>query len=298
MKVLVTGGTGFIGRGLCSMLLREGHYLKIITRNPAGHRDEQSKNQQFISWEAGLSEAMEWADAVINLAGENIFSQRWTDEVKQKIYSSRIESTERLAEAIRSAENPPEVMISGSAVGYYGGRGIKVIDENEPAGNDFLAKVCIDWEEAAKPVEECGVRLIISRTGIVLEKGGGVLKKMLPAFRFFAGGPVGRGTQFVPWIHRYDLCQTFIFFLENKSTEGPYNICSPDPVTMEELAKSLGDVLNRPSFLRVPEWALKTALGEAAKPALESLRAQPARLEQSEFEFRYIYLTEALSDIV
>ncbi len=321
MNILITGGTGFIGSELCPFLLKKGHYVKIITRSPEKHRDEEAENQQFISLDSDFTEPMEWADAVINLAGENIFGQRWSDEVKQEIYSSRIEITKSLVQAIEKAGEPPEVMISGSAVGYYGNRGPDIITEdttakNEPvvastrptsnpeAGrgntteNDFLAKVCVDWERAAKPVEKEGVRLVISRTGIVLEKEGGVLKQMLPVFKYFMGGAIGSGNQFISWIHRRDLCRAFNFFLSNKKTQGAFNASAPNPVTMDEFAKSLANVLNRPSFFRVPEWALKMALSEAADPVLESLRVQPARLLQSDFEFKYSFLRDALSDIL
>lgn len=298
MNILITGGTGFVGSELCPMLLQEGHFLTIITRSPKRHTGEQAKNQQFISWDADLTEAMEKADAVINLAGENIFGQRWTDEVKKRIYSSRIDNTEKLVSAIKEAGNPPDVMISASAAGYYGGRGTDVLDEKEPAGDGFLAKVCMDWEAAARPVEEAGVRLAIPRIGIVLEKGGGALQKMLPPFKFFVGGPIGRGTQFLPWIHRHDLCRGLMMPLENDAFEGVYNLNAPNPVTMEELANAIGDVLNRPSAFRVPEFVLGIVLGEAAKPILESLRLRPAHLQQADFEFKFTRVREALSEIL
>lgn len=298
MNILITGGTGFIGSGLCRLLLRESHYLRIITRSPEKHSSEQSKNQQFISWDDNLSESMHWADAVINLAGEPIFGQRWTDEVKQKIYSSRVDSTNKLVEAINNSNNPPEVMISGSAVGYYGENGSRILDENASAGNDFLANVCVDWENAAQPVKENGVRLVISRTGIVLQKGGGMLKQMLPPFKLYAGGPIGSGSQYVPWIHRHDLCRGYAFLLKNETAKGAFNLSAPDPVRMDYFAQILGEAMNRPSKLKVPEWILKLALGEAAGPALESIRAYPDHLLQLGFDFKYNYLKEALAEII
>ncbi len=297
MNILITGGTGFIGAELCPMLLKEGHYLKIITRHPQKHRDEQAKNQQFIDWDADLVESMEWADAVINLVGENIFGQRWTGEVKDRIYSSRVDNTKKLVEAIAETGEPPEVMISGSAVGYYAGRGTDILDEKEPPGSEFLSKVCIDWEEAAIPAKKHGVRLVISRTGIVLEKGGGVLQQMQPPFKYYVGGPIGSGDQFVPWIHRCDLCRAFHFFLNDESS-GVFNVAAPNPVTMKELANALGEMMNRPSFMRVPEFVLKLGLGEAANPILDSLRIQPKGLQQADFEFKFSYIKEALSDIL
>lgn len=298
MNILITGGTGFIGSELCPILLQEGHFLTIITRSPQKHADEQAKNQQFISWDDDLTAAMNNADAVINLAGENIFGQRWTDEVKKRIHNSRVETTQQLAEVIQEVENPPEVMVSGSAAGYYGGRGSDVLTEEEPPGDDFLAQVCVDWEEAAQPVQEAGVRLAIPRIGIAMEQGGGALQKMLLPTKFFLGGPIGRGTQFVPWIHRHDLCRGLTFPLENENFEGPYNLTAPNPVTMETLADTLGNVLNRPSAFRVPEFALSLILGEAAKPILESLRAVPNHLQEAGFEFKFPYIREALSEIL
>lgn len=298
MNILITGGTGFIGNSLQTILLREEHYLKIITRNPTSHEDEQSKNLNFISYGSDWKQPVEWADGVINLAGASIFGQRWTDEVKEQIYSSRIDTTNKLAEAIQKADQPPDVMISGSAVDYYGDRKIKNISEDEPAGSDFLANVCQDWEKAAAPVKKHGVRLVLSRTGIALGKGGGVLKQMLPPFKFFLGGPVGHGTQYLPWIHRYDLCRAFLFLLNNEEVSGPVNICAPHAVTMDEFAQQLGEVLNRPAFFRVPEWVIKLVLGEAAQPVVESIRAHPKKLIETDFDFKFHYLREALAEIL
>lgn len=298
MNILITGGTGFIGDRLRSMLLRKEHYLKIITRNPSLYEDAQSKNLSFISYGSNWEKPIEWADAIINLAGASIFGQRWTDNVKEKIYSSRINTTKKIVQAVQKVEQQPEVMISGSAVGYYGDRKIKMLNENEPAGNDFLANVCKEWEKAAAPVKDHGVRLVLTRTGIVLGKEGGILKQMLPAFKLFLGGPVGHGTQYLPWIHRYDFCRGLLFILNNKNISGPVNICAPNAVTMNEFAQSLGKVLNRPAFLRVPEWALNIALGEAAKPVVESIRAHPQKLKEANFNFEYHYLQEALAEIL
>ncbi len=298
MNILLTGGTGFIGAELRPILLQQGHSLTVVTRSPTRYENEQERNQQFIYWDADFVVLMEKADAVINLAGESIFGQRWSDEVKKRIYSSRIDNTKKLVDAIKKAEQPPEVMISASAEGYYGNRGTKWLTEEHPPGDDFLARVCVDWEGAAKSVQEAGVRLAIFRFGIVLEKGGGALKQMLPTFRFFVGGPVGRGTQFVPWIHRRDLCRGLLFPLNNKNFEGIYNLNAPNPVTMNNLAQTLADELNRPSIFRVPESVLKLVLGEAATPILESLRARPDRLHQAGFEFQFNDVRKALNNIL
>lgn len=298
MNILITGGTGFIGSELRDMLLQEGHYLTIITRSPKKYADEKAKNQKFISWDDDLSEAMEKSDAVINLAGSSIFGQRWTEQVKRKIRDSRVKATRKLVQAAGNAENPPEVMISASAVGYYGDRGADVLTESEPAGNSFLSEVCLEWEAAAREIEEHGIRLAIPRIGIVLETGGGALQQMLPPFKLGVGGPVGSGDQYFPWVHMYDLCRGLKYPLENKTFEGAYNLSAPNPVTMNEFADKLGEVLNRPTFFRVPEFALNLVLGEAAEPILESLRVQPKKLQLAGFEFKFQYVQEALADIL
>ncbi|MEX2604283.1 MAG: TIGR01777 family oxidoreductase [Gracilimonas sp.] len=298
MNILITGGTGFIGEELRMMLLKEGNNLIIISRNHQKHEDENAKNQRFISWEDDLPAAMNEADAVINLAGENLFGMRWTEEVKRKIKNSRIQSTKKLVDAMKDAENKPEVFISASAAGIYGDRGGDILTEDEEAANDFLAQVCKDWEEEAQKASEFGVRVANPRIGIVLETGGGALEKMIPAFQFFAGGPIGKGDQYMSWVHRSDLCEALIFPIQNKQIMGPYNVCSPNPVTMNEFAKTLGNIMNRPSYLRVPQLALDIVLGEAAKPVTDSIRMQPKKLQLANFEFQYEELEEALADIL
>ena len=297
-KILITGGTGFIGQALRTKLLQEGHYLTVITRSPKKYEDESAKNQRFISWDGDLVSAMNDADVVINLAGENLFSQRWNEAVKQRIYNSRIDGTRTLVEAMRDAEQKPDLFVSASASGIYGDRGEDFLDENEPAADDFLAKVCVDWEKEAQKAEELGVRVANPRIGIVLEEGGGALQKMLPPFRFFVGGPIGDGKQYQSWIHREDLVDALIYPIENESMKGPYNVGAPAPVTMNELAEVLGSVMNRPSVFRVPEFALNIVFGEGAKPVLDSIRMKPKALLNSGFNFRYDDLEEALADIV
>jgi uncharacterized protein (TIGR01777 family) len=297
-KILITGGTGFIGKYLTQMLLKEGHFVTIVTRSPGKYSEKQAKNRSYIGWDNGLVSAMNEHDTVINLVGENLFGQRWTDEVKQRIYSSRIDSTQKLVDAMRESEKKPELFISASAVGIYGDNGSKVLDESAPAGDDFLAKVCEDWENASRKAEELGVRVANPRIGIVLEENGGMIEKMVLPFKFGVGGPIGSGEQYVPWVHMTDLCNALLFPMENESVSGPYNACSPEPETMNVLAKKMGKVLNRPSLFRVPEFVLNIALGEAAKPVLSSLRVQPKVLQTSGFNFIFEDLEEALADIL
>ncbi|MEX2478481.1 MAG: TIGR01777 family oxidoreductase [Gracilimonas sp.] len=298
MNILITGGTGFIGEELRTLLLKEGHNLVIITRSPKKYEDENAKNQRFISWDDDLAAEMNDVHAVINLAGENLFGQRWTDEVKSRIMSSRIESTKQLVDAMRSAEEKPKVFVSASASGIYGDRGEDVLDEEASVADDFLAEVCEAWESESQKATEFGVRVVNPRIGIVLEKGGGALEKMIPPFRFFIGGPIGTGDQYMSWVHRQDLCEALIFPIDHKELTGAYNVCSPNPVTMSEFARILGNVMNRPSMFKVPEFALSIVLGEAAKPVTDSIRMQPKKLQVSGFEFRFEELEEALADIL
>ncbi|MCR9134007.1 MAG: TIGR01777 family oxidoreductase [bacterium] len=296
--ILLTGGTGFIGKELRRLLLQEGYYLTIVTRRPNKYEDEKAKNQQFIAWDGDLVSAMNVADIVIHLAGENVFSQRWSDEVKKKIYNSRIEGTRALVDAMREAETKPELFISASASGYYGDGADSIKTENDPAANDFLAKVCVDWEAEAQKATELGVRVANPRIGIVLEKDGGAMEKMIPPFQFFVGGPVGDGKQYMSWIHREDLINALLFPIQNETIEGAYNVCAPEPVTMNLFADVLGDVMNRPVLFRVPKIALQIMYGEGAKPILDSIRMKPKVLQEQGFDFRFDDLEEALADIL
>lgn len=298
-NILITGGTGFIGLELRTLLLQQGYYLSVITRNPKKYADESAKNQQFLSWDDDLVEAMNTADVVIHLAGEGIFNQRWNEEVKQRIYNSRIDSTKQLVSAMEKAESKPEVFISASASGIYGNRGDDILDESASIDKeDFLAKVCIDWEAESQKATEFGVRVVNPRIGIVLEKNGGALKKMLTPFQFGVGGPVGDGKQYMSWIHRTDLCKALIYPIAKKEIIGAYNLCAPHPSTMNEFAETLASVMNRPNLFRVPKIALELVFGEGAKPITDSIRMQPKVLQVNDFEFRFEELEEALADIL
>ncbi|MEX0607878.1 MAG: TIGR01777 family oxidoreductase [Balneolaceae bacterium] len=298
MNILLTGATGFIGEELRTKFLKEGHNLVIITRNPKKHEDEAAKNQRFIGWDDALAAEMNEVHAVINLAGENIFGQRWTENVKKRILNSRIESTQKLVEAIGKAENKPAVFISASGSNVYGDHGDEILDEEAELGKGFLAEVCKEWEAEAQKATQFGVRVVNTRMGIVLEKGGGALAQMLPPFQFFVGGPIGSGKQYMSWIHRTDLCDAIEFIIQNEEISGVCNMCSPDSVTMNEFAQTMGEVLNRPSIFRVPEFALNIILGEAATPITESIRMQPKKLQIAGFNFQYEDLELALADII
>jgi len=298
MNILITGGTGFTGSYLRTLLLQQGHILTIVTRHPADYENETAQNQRFVSWDDDLTAEMERADVVINLAGASIFGQRWTEQVKNKIYSSRIDCTNALVDAIRHADQKPDVMISASGSDYYGDSGDQILDESAEAGNSFLSKVCIDWEKAAQPVSDMGVRLAIPRISVVLEEDGGALQQMLPPFKLFVGGPIGSGEQYFSWIHMHDWCRAILFVIDQEDFSGPFNLSSPNPVTMNEFADELAEQLHRPSLFRVPEFALNLILGEAANPIITSKRLQPKKLQQFGFEFRFAHLHEALGDIL
>lgn len=296
-NILITGGTGFIGEYLSEELLKEGYFLTIVTRSPEKYNSVKAKNQQFITLDQA-TERMPDMDIVINLAGESIFGQRWTEEVKNRIYDSRINTTRSLVDAMEVADDKPELFISASAVGIYGDSGDTLLSEESSFGSDYLATVCKDWEKESKRAESLGVRVANPRIGIVLEKGGGVIEQMMTPFKLFVGGPVGTGDQYVPWVHMKDLCNAILFPIKNQNFSGPYNACSPNPATMDELAKALGKVMNRPSLFRVPEFVLNVALGEAAEPILASLRVQPKELQKADFKFAFEDLETALGDIL
>lgn len=296
-RFLISGGTGFVGRFLGEELMKAGNYITIVTRDPSRYRDTEASNQKYIAWDE-VDSVMDKMDVVINLAGENLFGKRWTDPVKKKIYNSRIESTRALVDAMRASSRKPELFISVSGINVYGNRGDELITEDSETGSDFLAQVCIDWEKEAMVASDLGVRVAIPRVSVVLEKDGGVIEKMYLPFLLFAGGPLGSGKQYMSWIHMKDLCRSFMHAIHNPEFSGIYNACSPEAVTMDEFAKTLGTVMNRPSIFRVPEFALKLILGESATPVLSSVRAQPKVLQVSGFEFEYGDLKLALADII
>lgn len=297
MHVLITGGTGFIGQGLVTELLKNQNSVTLVTRHPQAHKSEKAANQDFLAWDADWTDAMERADAVVNLAGENIFGQRWTDKVKKKLYNSRIDTTRKLVNAIEAADDRPGVMVSASGINYYGHGGDRYLREEDEPGSDFLARLCVDWEKEARKVEQYNVRLAIPRISIVLEKQGGALAQMLLPFKLFAGASIGEGSQFFPWIHRLDLCRIILFML-NEPLEGPFNAAAPNPVRMNEFVQQLADQLNRPAWFRIPTWAMELALGEAATPILASLRPSVEKLQKAGFNFHYEYLDEAFGAIL
>jgi uncharacterized protein (TIGR01777 family) len=296
MHILISGGTGFIGSYLTKALLERGDTVGIITRSPAGKVPQ--KGVAYISWDADLDTSMNEADAVVNMAGKNLFESRWTDAVKRDIIDSRVETTRTLAKGIAMAKSKPKVFVSFSATGYYGSRGDQPLTEEAAPGHDFLADVCVQWEDAAAKAIEAGVRTVFPRVGIVQQKEDGALAKMLIPFNMFVGGPLGDGSQHYPWIHMDDVIGLILHAIDNPAVEGAMNVAAPEHGTMNEFAKDLGSVLGRPSFFSVPETALKIAVGEAAEAIVSSTRIVPAKALQTGYRFRYTDTKMALRAIL
>lgn len=310
MRVIVTGGTGFIGRRVVRALVERGDDALVLSR---GKLHESLGPRPHCCRGAGKVEVRHWspeepgdwqgvidgADAVVHLAGANVMDERWTPERRAHLRSSRIRSGELLTEAILRARDKPRVFVSASGVGYYGMRTDDVVlDERSPGADDFLATLTKDWEAAAEPAREAGVRVCQPRIGIVLGRGGGALDKLVAPFRMFVGGPLGAGTQYVAWIHLVDAVRAIEHAIDHEIV-GPFNVTAPEPVTMNELAHALGEALGRPSSFRVPAAALRMALGnDRAEVLLTGQRAVPRELVRSGFAFVFPELASALADLL
>ncbi len=291
MKILLTGGTGFIGTLLSKELISSGHELTIISRSGTSNE----KNIKFISWnQEVLQNAINNSDIVINLAGESIAKKRWTKEQKDLLYKSRIVTTQLLVNAINNSPNKPKKLISTSAVGIYGDRGDEKLTEDSSSGSGFLTNVCRDWEAEVKKAK---TSIIILRLGVVLGKGGGALEKIILPFKMFVGGPLGSGNQYMSWIAVDDVIGLIKFAIENASVSGILNVTSPNPVTNKEFSNVLGKILHRPSFMPVPDFALKLLLGEMSELLLSSQRVLPERAMELGYKFRYADLEKALGHI-
>jgi hypothetical protein len=303
MRVFVTGATGFIGRALIPRLQRDGHAVVASVRAPARARGLLGAEVELVHAETapdGLVAAIEGSDAVVNLAGEPLMGRRWTAARRAVLEKSRIKVTEQLVRAMAEAKTRPRVFVSGSAVGYYGDRADERLTEASSGGDDFLAQLCRRWEHAAQDAERVGVgvRVVLLRTGVVLGRAGGALAQMLPPFQLGVGGPIGSGTQYLPWIHLHDLVKIIAVALVDDRYRGPVNGVAPEQATNRTFARALGRALHRPAMLPVPALALKAIFGEAATVLLASQRVEPRALEQLEFAFDLPTLESALEDIV
>ena len=296
MRLVITGASGFIGSALCDKLLAQGHALTLFTRGSP--RDANTGTKRWLHWTPGaLREwdiALDGADGVINLAGEPIAEKKWTPTQRRRIEKSRIDATHSLVQACAKAKQRPQFLINASAVGYYGPHGDEMITEEIAPGNDFLSVLCRDWEEEAKKAEELGMRVVRLRIGIVLGHGGGALGKMALPFKYFVGGALGSGQQWMSWIHLEDLVGLILQTIDDPRTAGPVNATAPNPVRNKEFCQTLAKVMHRPCWATVPGFALRMALGDMAEMLLTGQRVIPAVAEKSGYRFRYPTLEPAL----
>jgi uncharacterized protein (TIGR01777 family) len=305
MRVFITGGTGLIGVRLVRALRQRGDEVVVLSRQ-ADAWQRVGPDVQTVAgdpteagpWQDRLAEC----DAVVNLAGAGIFDKRWNEAYKATIRDSRVRSTENVVAALAKqparADGSPKVLVSGSAIGYYGPHGDEELTEDSPPGNDFMARVCVDWEAAARQAESAGVRVALVRTGVVLDKAGGALKQLLTPFRLGAGGPVGSGKQYLSWIHHADEVGIILLALDHPEAKGPLNATAPHPVTNKEFGKALGAALGRPAFVPTPAFGLRLLLGEVAEVITTGQRVLPARPPALGYQFRHPEIGPALRQIV
>lgn len=298
MKVVITGGTGFIGQALTRALSERGDDVTVLTRaaRPAEGR------VRFADWtpehDGGWTRELDGADAVFHLAGAGVLDSSWTPDRLREIERSRVVPADILARTIARSKSKPKVFVSGSAVGYYGMRDDDAAcTESSPPGTDELGRICVNWEHAAAPATDAGVRVVHPRIGLVLGRGGGMLAKMLPAFKAYVGGPIGSGHQYMPWIHMEDAVRALLFAIDGNTLSGPVNVVAPNPVTMDEFSKTLSCALHRPCLFRVPSFAAKLALGDRSRAVLSGQRALPAKLDEANFAFLFPTLRCALEDL-
>ena len=305
MRIIITGGTGLIGRALSAELVQSGYDVVVLSRDP--HRKVVTQTGvTIVDWDVqtgrGWAHLADGADAIVNLAGESLagkslFTMRWTPERKRQIIESRVRAGSAVVDAVRSVEHKPRMIVQASAVGYYGPRGSERITEEDEPGKDFMADICLNWEASSAPVEGFGVRRAVIRLGIVLSRTGGALPQQMLPFRFFAGGSIGNGRQGYPWVHITDVSRAIRFLIENPAATGVYNLCSPQPLTNAEFGRALAHAMHRPFWLPIPALAFKIAFGEAATILLDGQKTYPQRLLDQGFEFRYPEVGAALANL-
>lgn len=301
MHILITGGTGLIGQRLIKLLLTRDDQITVLSRKPLRPAFMPGE-VEVVQWDgksgSGWKQLVETVDIIINLAGAGVADARWTAHRKQVILNSRIEAGHAIVEAVQAARNKPKLLIQASAVGYYGTSEAMTMTEDSPVGDDFLAKVCLDWEVSVKPIEAMGIRTAYIRTGIVLDPKGGALPKIVMPFKLFAGGPIGSGRQWMSWIHHEDEVEAIRFIIDHETLSGPINLTAPTPETNKAFAQTLGQVMKRPAILPTPSLALKAMFGELSTVLLEGQKVLPATLTQAGFQFKYPDLTAALTNLL
>lgn len=297
MHILLTGGTGLIGRRLCRHWLSQGHQLTVWSRQPEEVAKLCGVGVRGIAHPDDIGAQV--VDAVVNLAGAPIADRPWTRKRKALLWDSRITLTEQLITWLERREQKPAVMISGSAVGWYGDGGERELDEESPpVSEDFASRLCIAWEETAVRAQAAGIRVVLVRTGLVLANEGGFLQRLLPPFKLGMGGPIGNGRQWMPWVHIDDQIAAIDFLLNREDAQGPYNVCAPSPVRNRDFAKTLATILHRPSFMPMPAVALRLLMGELSILLLGGQRARPSRLQAAGFTFRFTDLRAALDNLL
>jgi hypothetical protein len=306
MKVFLTGGTGLVGTHLVARLRQRQDQVVVLSRRAAAARERFGADCTIVegdpTQEGAWMEAVADCDAVVNLAGENVFARRWNDEFKALLHDSRVKSTANVVKALgrnpRTAAGMAKVLVNASAIGYYGPRGDEELDETAPPGNDLLARLCIDWEKAAQAAQEASIRVAMVRVGIVLDRHGGALAKMLTPFKLCVGGPVGSGKQWMSWIHNDDLAGILLLALDHAEATGPINGTAPNPVTNRAFSKALGSALGRPSFFPTPAFGLRLMLGEVAEVITTGQRVMPRRALALGYTFRFPTIEAALADVL
>jgi uncharacterized protein (TIGR01777 family) len=306
MRIFVTGGTGLVGGRLVERLLARGDQPVMLTRRPEPAKQRWGERCAIVAGDPAQAgdwmQAVKDCDAVVNLAGENLFGRRWNAAYKELLRSSRIQGTTNVAKALaespRRADGSPKVLASASAIGVYGPHGDEELDESAPAGSDFLAQLCADWEKATQPAADAGARVVLLRTGIVFDPKAVSLRQMILPFRLFAGGPIGSGRQYLSWVHHEDETGVILLALDNPQAQGPINITAPQSVTSREFARTAGRVLHRPSFMPTPALAIRVMVGEAAYILTTGQRVVPRRALQLGYLFKYPELEGALRELL
>lgn len=302
-RVIISGATGFIGKALCRHLLEAGYDVVGLSRDPDKGKEFLPGEVNFARWDAKSAEGwMDHADgafAIVNLAGENIASGRWTKQRKQRILESRLDAGKALVEAVEKVKTKPQVVIQSSGIGYYGDSGDEIVDETSPPGSGFLVEVAKEWEKTTQEVESMGVRHVVIRTGVVLGAEGGFLSRIILPYRFFLGGHMGSGKQWIPWIHMDDEAKAIRFLMEKEGLQGAFNLTAPNPLTSRDFSKVLGRVMKKPAWLAIPGFVLRLFFGEmASELILSGQRALPKRLLESGYQFIYPELEPALREIL